>query len=79
MACIVPMPGVAGDAVLADRLFAWANDRLAYYKAPGWFLFLDDLPKTSTQKVQKAQIFAAGEDPLARPGVLDYRGRKKRG
>ena len=79
MACIVPMPGVAADAALADRLFAWTNDRLAYYKAPGWFLFLDDLPKTSTQKVQKAQIFAPGEDHRQRPGVLDYRGRKKRG
>jgi len=79
MACIVPMPGVAADSALADRLFAWTHDRLAYYKAPGWFLFLDDLPKTSTQKVQKAQIFAGGEDPRARPGVLDYRSRKKRG
>lgn len=79
MACIVPMPGVAAGPELADRLFAWTNDRLAYYKAPGWFLFLDDLPKTSTQKVQKAQIFAAGEDGRQRPGVLDYRGWKKRG
>ena len=78
MACIVPMPGQAGDARLADTLFAWAYDKLAYYKAPGWVLFLDRLPTTGTQKVQKAQIFPAGSDPRAHPGALDLRARKKR-
>jgi len=40
---------------------------------------VERLPTTGTQKVQKAQIFPRGEDPRARPGVLDLRGRKKRG
>jgi crotonobetaine/carnitine-CoA ligase len=78
MACIVPMPGHAAGPALADELFAWAYEKLAYYKAPGWILFLDKLPTTSTQKVQKTQIFPKGEDPRARPGVIDLRPRKKR-
>jgi acyl-CoA synthetase (AMP-forming)/AMP-acid ligase II len=78
MACIVPMPGHVAGPALADALFAWAYEKLAYYKAPGWLLFRDTLPTTSTQKVQKAQIFAKGEDPRAQPGAIDLRARKKR-
>jgi acyl-CoA synthetase (AMP-forming)/AMP-acid ligase II len=77
-ACIVPMAGVVANAALADELFAWANARLAYYKAPGWILFLDTLPTTGTQKVQKTQIFPAGHDPRTEVGALDLRARKKR-
>jgi crotonobetaine/carnitine-CoA ligase len=78
MACIVPMPGVAGDAALADRILAWCTQRLAYYKSPGWMLFVGSLPTTGTQKVQKTQIFAKGEDPRRQPGVLDLRERKRK-
>jgi hypothetical protein len=42
-------------------------------------LFLDRLPTTGTQKVQKTHIFAPGEDPRARAGILDLRARKRRG
>lgn len=79
LACIVPMPGVSPDAGLADALFEQCNARLAYFKAPGWVLFLDKLPTTGTQKVQKTQIFASGEDPRQRAGIIDLRARKKRG
>ncbi|MBX9590487.1 MAG: AMP-binding protein [Hyphomonadaceae bacterium] len=78
LACIVPMPGVTPDAALADALFEQCHARLAYFKAPGWVLFLDRLPTTGTQKVQKTQIFAPGEDPRRRPGIIDLRARKKR-
>jgi crotonobetaine/carnitine-CoA ligase len=46
---------------------------------PGWVLFVDRLPTTGTQKVQKAQIFPREEDPRQRPGAIDLRARKKRG
>lgn len=78
MACIVPMPGQAATPDLGRALFDWCNGRLAYFKAPGWILFVDKLPTTGTQKVQKTQIFAPGEDPRQRPGVLDFRPSKRR-
>jgi acyl-CoA synthetase (AMP-forming)/AMP-acid ligase II len=78
MACVVPMPGIAADAVLAGRLADFCLERLAYFKAPGWVLFVESLPTTGTQKVQKAQIFPRGEDPRAREGAVDLRERKKR-
>ena len=79
MACVVPMPGSAAGQALAERLADHCLERLAYFKAPGWVLFVETLPTTGTQKVQKAQIFPRGEDPRARPGALDLRGRKRRG
>jgi crotonobetaine/carnitine-CoA ligase len=77
-AAVVPMPGVAPSTALAEDIYAWCNGRLAYYKPPGWILFVERLPTTGTQKVQKTQIFAAGEDPRKRPGAIDLRARKKR-
>ena len=78
MACVVPMAGATADRALAERLQAWCRERLAYFKAPGWILFVEGLPTTGTQKVQKAQIFPRGEDPRRRPGALDLREGKKR-
>ena len=78
MACVVPMPGVVAGAALADRIFDWCMERLAYFKAPGWLLFVASLPTTGTQKVQKTQIFPRGEDPRRRPDVLDLRERKRK-
>jgi crotonobetaine/carnitine-CoA ligase len=78
MACIVPMPGATGDAALAGALVAWCRERLAYFKAPGWILFVPSLPTTGTQKVQKTQIFPRGEDPRAQPGAIDLRELKRR-
>ncbi|HEX6000176.1 MAG TPA: AMP-binding protein [Hyphomicrobiaceae bacterium] len=79
LACVVLMPGFSAGPVLAGALFDHCNARLAYFKAPGWLLFLDHLPTTGTQKVQKTQIFPAGEDPRERAGIRDLRARKKRG
>jgi crotonobetaine/carnitine-CoA ligase len=77
-ACIVLMPGSEPTLDLANDIFEWANRRLAYYKTPGWLLFLERLPTTGTQKVQKTQIFAPGTDPRAQRRVIDFRARKKR-
>jgi crotonobetaine/carnitine-CoA ligase len=79
LACVVPMPGAEAGPALAEALFEHCNARLAYFKAPGWVLFLDRLPTTGTQKVQKTRIFSTGEDPRRRPGIVDLRARKRRG
>jgi crotonobetaine/carnitine-CoA ligase len=78
MACVVPMPGVAPGRELGEQLQQWCRGRLAYFKAPGWILFVDRLPTTGTQKVQKTQIFPKNEDPRRRPGALDLRDGKRR-
>jgi crotonobetaine/carnitine-CoA ligase len=76
-ACIV-LSEDKPPAVAADILFQHCNTELAYFKAPGWIYFVDSLPTTGTQKIQKHQIFGSGIDPCAQPGVIDLRQRKKR-
>lgn len=78
MACIVPSPGAMASETLARALFDWCHQRLAYYKAPGWLLFVDSLPTTGTQKIQKHQIFSKDIDPRKLPGAIDLRALKKR-
>ena len=78
MACVVPMPGATPGPALADELFRWCQERLAYFKAPGWIVFVATLPTTGTQKIQKTQIFARDEDPRRHPAAFDLRERKRR-
>jgi len=63
---------------IAKQIFDFCFSQLAYYKAPGWVIFKDDIPKTGTQKIQKHRIFEAGTDPRSAPGVIDFRSLKKR-
>lgn len=76
-ACVVPRQGVAAGSDLAEQLFELCFEKLAYYKAPGWLLFLESLPLTDTQKVRKPSIFEPGIDPRTLPGVYDFRDRKR--
>ena len=77
MACIVPAPGANRDRAAAMALQDLCLERLAYYKAPGYLLFLDTLPVTSTQKVQKVRLFPADTDPRQAAGCHDLRERKR--
>jgi acyl-coenzyme A synthetase/AMP-(fatty) acid ligase len=63
----------------ATALFQHCNERLAYYKAPGWIHIVQSLPTTGTQKIQKHNIYPAGTDPRGLPTIIDLRGLKRRG
>ena len=78
MACIVLMEGAEPSEQLARELFDFTYERLAYFKPPGWVLFLDSLPTTGTQKIQKTQIFPKGSDPRESDGIYDFRSLKKK-
>jgi acyl-CoA synthetase (AMP-forming)/AMP-acid ligase II len=45
-----------GRSVSEDELTDWARDHMADYKAPRRVLVVDDLPRTGTDKVQKAEV-----------------------
>ncbi|MFY0619083.1 AMP-binding protein [Shimia sp.] len=62
---------------LADELFEWCFARLSYFKAPGWLRFMEGIPVTGTQKVQKHSLFGDETDPTSL--AEDFRARKKRG
>lgn len=77
LACVVTRSGQR-DRGKAEAIFAYCNERLAYYKAPGWLWFATELPTTGTQKIQKHVIFPGNADPRDAPGIIDLRTLKRR-
>jgi crotonobetaine/carnitine-CoA ligase len=78
MACVVLKPEAEKSQKTAEDIFAWTNGKMAYYKTPGWMIFLDALPLTPSQRLQRTRIFPPGADPRVQPGVIDLRHLKKR-
>ena len=78
MACVVLSATARASKKTAKKLFSHVYVQLAYYKAPGWFLFLKQLPVTGTQKVLKHKLFSSDEDPRQKPNVFDMRVEKVR-
>jgi crotonobetaine/carnitine-CoA ligase len=76
-ACVIWKDDSAGLAQ-AQEIFEYCQSRLAYFKLPGWFLFVDQLPTTDTQKLLKHKIFPEGTDPRGVAGALDFRDQKRR-
>jgi acyl-coenzyme A synthetase/AMP-(fatty) acid ligase len=78
LACVVLTESATATKATAEALFAHGNASLAYYKAPGWIHFVDSLPTTGTQKIQKHSIYPSGVDPRTLPDIFDLRAAKKR-
>ncbi len=77
MACIVPNDLDDAGETLARELMEWCRARLAYFKAPGWYLFVERLATGSSQKFVKIKMFPPGVDPREQEGVIDLRSLKK--
>ena len=56
--CVLKAGSDPGES-LADELRRHVTDRLAGHKTPRWVAFVDDLPKTSTGKIQRFRLRAA--------------------
>ena len=55
--CVVLRPGAA---LSAPELAAWCEARMARHMVPRYLEFLDQLPLTPTEKVEKYRLRAAG-------------------
>lgn len=49
-----------GEALTPEELIAYANDRMPYFAVPRYVEFMDALPKTPTERVQKYLLKEAG-------------------
>ncbi len=78
MAVVVLAGSVEVSAALAESLVAYALTKLAYYKAPGYVAFVDGLPLTPTEKIQRAGLRVLGSTLLSERRCFDVRGMKKR-
>lgn len=75
-AFIVITEGTPRSQTLAEELFHYGAERLANFKLPAWIAFVDELPLTSTNKIQKHTLMGPSRDPLAVPGIIDLRQKK---
>ncbi|MDK3020736.1 AMP-binding protein [Pseudodonghicola flavimaris] len=77
LAVVVPTAEAGEDAALAQAILETCAARLTYFKVPGYIVFQDSLPTTSTQKVRKPALRQLAADPLAAPRCIDLREQKQ--
>ncbi|TDK47437.1 AMP-binding protein [Antarcticimicrobium luteum] len=88
---VAPVPDpVRGDEVFAclavadpspekaQQIAQWALTQMAYYKVPGYIAFVDTLPLTATQKIQRAALKTLATELLAAGKAHDTTALKKR-
>ena len=75
-ACIVPVR--QADAELASEIVEWCLGQLAYYKAPGYVAFVDQLPLTPTQKIQRGELKQMAAALLSAPQTVNTCAMKRR-
>lgn len=81
LACIVarePLRDEAEHTARAAELVQLCLAQLAYFKAPGYVAFVDALPLTGTQKVQRAALKDLARTLPGTPRCIDTRSMKKR-
>ncbi|QBQ98634.1 AMP-binding protein [Paraburkholderia pallida] len=80
LACVVTREPLreAERAARAAELVQLCLEQLAYFKAPGYVAFVDALPLTGTQKVQRAALKDLARTLPGTPRCIDTRAMKKR-
>ena len=80
LACIV-LRDAADEAAkqqIAASIVDHALAQLAYYKAPGYIAFIDALPLTPSQKIQRGELRALAQTLPSQSNCIDTRAMKKR-
>jgi acyl-CoA synthetase (AMP-forming)/AMP-acid ligase II len=81
LACIVLRktggPALAQD-VVAVSIVRHTLERLAYFKAPGYVAFVDALPLTVSQKIQRGELREMARTLPSKPNCVDTREMKRR-
>ena len=80
LACIVTREPVAerDRKVVAARIVEHALANLAYFKAPGYVAFVEALPLTLSQKIQRGELRALAQSLPGAPHCIDTRALKRR-
>ncbi|MBC5783763.1 AMP-binding protein [Ramlibacter sp. USB13] len=80
LACIIPRDPVPADQreALAASIVQHALAQLAYYKAPGYVAFVDAVPLTPSQKIQRGLLRELALSLPADACCIDTRTMKKR-
>ena len=71
-----PPATAAAAAGIANFIVRACAEQLAYYKVPGYVAFVDNLPITATQKLQRAEIRRLAEAAVQDAATIDLRDLK---
>jgi len=77
-ALIVPRETPGDAQSLAEAIARACAERLAYHKVPGHIAFVDAIPVTATQKLQRGAIKALAAQAVGAAGTIDLRAFKAR-
>jgi len=78
LAMIVAESAVDNADQLAAEIVHYSLEQLAYYKAPGWIAFIDEIPLTGTGKIQRGVVKSLATDLMHAQRCIDTRALKKR-
>ena len=80
LACIVcnTPPTQQTRTALAKEIVAWSLTQLAYYKVPGYVAFVEALPLTATNKIQRGELKKMAPELLGTASCIDTCSMKKR-
>ncbi|MDF3859778.1 AMP-binding protein [Achromobacter denitrificans] len=81
LACVVPDKWPVTDAEMTEAarsIVQWSLEQLAYYKAPGYVAFVDSLPLTTTNKIQRGEMKALAPTLPGTARCVDTCAMKKR-
>ena len=69
---------LASGEAMAEALFTFCVGQLIYYKIPAYYLFLNELPMTVSQKLQRGEIKTLANRLVEQGQCIDLRERKRR-
>jgi acyl-CoA synthetase (AMP-forming)/AMP-acid ligase II len=80
LACVVPREPVRPEArtEVAREIVTWALTQLAYYKVPGYVAFVDAVPLTASQKIQRGRLRELASELAGQAHCVDTRALKRR-
>jgi acyl-coenzyme A synthetase/AMP-(fatty) acid ligase len=78
LACTVPREPIVDLSAAATEVVTHALRELAYFKAPGYVTFVEALPLTATNKVQRGELKAWARDLVGKSNCIDTRHLKRR-
>lgn len=78
LAFVVLEPGIPSTQETAQSIFQWTSKEIAYFKAPGWIVFIDQLPTTATHKLERGTLRHLAQTLVGSGECFDMRALKKR-
>jgi acyl-CoA synthetase (AMP-forming)/AMP-acid ligase II len=78
VAAVIIAEQAGADRAMAEDIVRWSLEQMAYYKAPGWICFVDSLPLTATEKIQRGGLRDYVAKLMGEGAFFDLRDLKRR-